>query len=254
MNAPATLAHFHYLLRRGDDALILGQRLSEWCGHSPLLEEDIALANTALDLIGRARLLLTHAGNIEDLGRDEDTLAYRRDEREFQNLLIYELPIGDFGFTMMRQFLTDAYAVHLFQALQTSSDETLAAIASKASKECAYHLRRSADWVCRLGDGTADSRHRMQTALDRLWPYTDELFNNDELDAEAQVIGVAPAVDPIADQWHATVAATLRDATLRRPETTWQARGGRAGLHTEHLGRLLAEMQFLQRAYPGLSW
>ena len=247
-------AHFEYVLRLGDNALILGQRLSQWCGHSPFLEEDIAMANTALDLIGRARMLYSHAAVLEGRGRDEDALAYGRDERQFGNFLICELPNGDYACTLVRQYLLDVYHHQLFGALCTSSDADLAAIAGKAVKETAYHLRRSGDWLLRLGDGTDESHRRSQTALDELWSYTGEMFSGDAIDnamAEAG-IGVAPA--RLAASWRAEVEAQLALATLSLPRDDWSAGGGRAGLHTEHMGRLLAELQFVQRAYPGLKW
>lgn len=247
-------AHFEYVQRLGDNALILGQRLSEWCGHSPFLEEDIAMANTALDLIGRARMLYSHAAALEGKGRDEDALAYGRDERQFGNFLICELPNGDYAMTLVRQFLIDVYHQALYRALCDSSDAGLAAIAGKAVKECAYHVRRSGDWVVRLGDGTDESRRRCQAALAELWAYTGELFDGDEVDAAmaAAGIGVAPAA--LAPAWRAQVDAQLALATLSVPREDWSASGGRAGLHTEHMGRLLAELQFVQRAYPGQKW
>ncbi len=247
-------AHVEYVLRRGDDALILGQRLAEWCGHSPFLEEDIAMANTALDHIGRARLLLTHAGTLEGRGRDEDALAYQRGEREFLNALICELPIGDFSFSLMRQYLLDVFHHALFQALTQSKDDGLAAIAAKAVKESAYHVRRSGDWVVRLGDGTAESHRRIQTALDELWGYTDELFIVDAVECEMASAGIAPVLADIAACWQAAVDPVLASAGLTVPKDEWRAGGGRAGLHTEHMGRLLAEMQSVQRSYPGQSW
>lgn len=247
-------AHFEYVQRLGDNALILGQRLSAWCGHSPFLEEDIAMANTALDLIGRARMLYTHAAQLEGLGRDEDALAYGRDERQFGNFLICELPNGDYAFTLLRQYLVDVYHHQLFLALGASCDPILAAIAAKAVKETAYHVRRSGDWVVRLGDGTEQSHSRCQNALDELWAYTGELFAGDAIDGvmAKQGVGVDPA--RLAPAWSETVANQLKQATLQQPRDDWQAGGGRAGLHTEHMGHLLAELQFLQRAYPGLKW
>ena len=247
-------AHFEYVLRLGDNALILGQRLAEWCGHGPYLEEDIALANTALDHVGRARMLLTHAGEVEGQGRDEDDLAYWRAERDFKNFLICELPVGDFAFTLVRQSLLDVYHLHLFDRLQTSADETLAAIAAKVVKECTYHVRRSSGWVKRLGDGTAASHARAQAALDELWAYTHELFAVDAVDEAMAVAGIAPDLAAVHTVWRDEVESTLTAATLEIPDDEWQADGGRDGLHTEHMGRLLAEMQVLQRTYPGLEW
>jgi ring-1,2-phenylacetyl-CoA epoxidase subunit PaaC len=247
-------AHFTYVLRLADNALVLGQRLSEWCGHSPFLEEDIAMANTALDLIGRARMLYTHAGRIEGRGRDEDALAYLRDEREFGNFLMCELPNGDYGFTLVRQYLLDVYHRHLFEALTAAADDELAAIAAKAVKEAAYHTRRSGDWVLRLGDGTADSHARCQAALDELWSYTGELFTPDAVDDAMLAAGIAPDLAALRARWDDEVLPRLAEAGLEVPADEWQAEGGRAGLHTEHMGRLLAELQFVQRAYPGQQW
>ncbi len=246
--------HFEYVLRLGDDALILGQRLSEWCGHSPFLEEDIAMANTALDHIGRARLLLSHAAALEGRGRDEDALAYLRDEREFRNALLCELPNGDYGCTLVRQYLLDAFHVRLFDALRGSTDAGLAAIAAKAVKESSYHVRRSRDWVVRLGDGTDESHARVQAALDELWGYTDELFASDATIAAVVEVGIAPAPASLAADWRDDVDATLAEAGLVLPGDGWRGAGGRDGRHTEHLGPLLAELQFVQRAYPGQRW
>ncbi len=247
-------AHFEYVQRLGDNALILGQRLSAWCGHSPFLEEDIAMANTALDLIGRARMLYTHAAALEGQGRDEDALAYGRDERQFGNFLICELPNGDYAFTLVRQYLLDVYHHQLFLALCDSSDPSLAAIAAKAVKEAAYHLRRSGDWLVRLGDGTDESHARCQTALDELWAYTGELFVGDGIDSAMAERGIGLDPAQLAPAWRETVTTQINNATLKVPRDDWQASGGRAGLHTEHMGHLLAELQFLQRAYPGLQW
>ncbi|MEE2984582.1 MAG: 1,2-phenylacetyl-CoA epoxidase subunit PaaC [Pseudomonadota bacterium] len=247
-------AHFETVLRLGDNALILGQRLSEWCGHSPFLEEDIAIANTALDHIGRARMLLSHAGEIEGRGRSEDDLAYLRDEREFRNFLMVELPVGDFAFTLVRQFLLDVYHRELFAMLKGSADETLAAIASKAVKECAYHVRRSGEWILRLGDGTSESHDRAQSALDELWGYSHELFAGDAVDRARADAKVVPDLVDVYAPWRREVEATLTEATLQIPHDDWQATGGREGVHTEHMGHLLAELQVLQRTYPELEW
>ncbi len=247
-------AHFETVLRLGDNALILGQRLSEWCGHSPFLEEDIAIANTALDHIGRARMLLSHAGEIEGRGRSEDDLAYLRDEREFRNFLMVELPVGDFAFTLVRQFLLDVYHRELFAMLKGSADETLAAIASKAVKECAYHVRRSSEWVLRLGDGTSESHDRAQSALAELWGYSHELFAGDAVDRAMADAKVVPDLVDVYEPWRREVEATLTEATLQIPHDDWQATGGREGVHTEHMGHLLAELQVLQRTYPELEW
>ena len=247
---------FEYVLRLADNALILGQRLSEWCGHSPFLEEDIAMANTALDHIGRARMLYTHAGRLEGRGRDEDALAFQRDEREFRNVLMCELPVGDYAFTLVRQYLLDVYHRHQFAALMSSADDELAAIAAKASKEAAYHVRRSGDWVLRFGDGTEESHRRSQAALDELWAYTAELFATDEIEDAMILARMAPDMNAVRQAWEAEVLPHLRAATLVLPEDSdgWQASGGRAGLHTEHMGHLLAEMQTVQRTFPGLQW
>lgn len=243
-----------YALQRADDALVLGHRLSEWCGHAPMLEEDIALANIGLDLIGQARALYSYAGQVEGAGHDEDQLAYLRDVAEYRNLLLVEQPNGDFAFTMMRQFLYSAFADPYWRGMMGSADATLAAIAAKSEKESAYHLRHSAEWVIRLGDGTAESHRRAQNALDALWAYTGELFTAET--AERELVARRLAVDPEAlrEQWDSTIDDVLRRATLKRPPGEWMQTGGRSGRHSEHLGHLLAEMQFLQRAYPGATW
>ncbi|MDT8319509.1 MAG: 1,2-phenylacetyl-CoA epoxidase subunit PaaC [Xanthomonadales bacterium] len=238
----------------GDDALVLGHRLSEWCRNGPFLEEDLALTNVALDFVGRARMLYSYAGEIEGKGRDEDAIAYLRDSREYTNLLINELPIGDFGDTMARQFLVDAFEVEFFSALTGSADATLAAIAAKSLKECRYHLRRSRDWVIRLGDGTEESHRRMQRGLDRVWGFSHELFTMNETEQQLAAAGIAADRGALKSSWDRTVDAVLAEATLTRPDDDWSVQGGRDGVHTEHLGLLLAEMQFMQRAYPGLEW
>jgi ring-1,2-phenylacetyl-CoA epoxidase subunit PaaC len=243
------------LLRLGDDALILGQRLSEWCGRGPALEEDIALANTALDLIGQARLWLDLAGAVEGRGRHADALAMRRDAWEFRNLLLAEQPNRDFGHTMMRQFLFDAHHIHRLAALSASPDARVAEIAAKAGREASYHLTRSSETVIALGDGTEESHRRMQAALDRLWPFAGEMFVDDEADEALAQAGVAPAPSAGRAAWDARVDPILGEANLRRPEGGFVHRGGRDGRrHSEHLGHLLATMQWLQRAYPGAAW
>jgi ring-1,2-phenylacetyl-CoA epoxidase subunit PaaC len=249
-----TRALFELALRMGDNALILGHRNSEWCGHAPALEEDIALANIALDLIGQTRLWLGLAAQIEGKGRSADDLAYLRDTRDFRNVLLVEQPNGDFGQTLMRQFLFDAWHLPMLKALQSSTDGRVAEIAEKAAKEAAYHLERSTDLVVRLGDGTDESQARMQAALDLLWPYTGELFLADATDAELATVGIAPAPESLRPAWDAHVHATLAEATLRRPEGGFVQKGGKRGVHSEHLGYILAELQFLQRAYPGAEW
>ena len=245
---------FEFVLRLGDNALINGQRLSEWCGHGPFLEEDVAMANAALDLIGRARLLLTYAGAIEGKGRGEDDLAFQRNERDWRNFLLLELPRGDFGFTMARQLLVDAYNHYLYRALLDSGDETLAGIAGKAVKECEYHKRRSYDWVMRLGNGTAESRRRLQQGMDESLPYADEFFRLDGIDREMQTRGVAPGLDQIEKEWRGYIKQAMRQAGLNETERHHSPDGGRRGLHTEYMGYLLAEMQSVPRAYPGLQW
>jgi len=243
-----------YLLRLGDDRLILGHRMAEWCGHGPILEEDIAMANIALDLIGQANLLLGLAGQEEGQGRDQDALAYLRREREFRNLQLVELPKGDFGFTMVRQFLFDAYDVLLAEALQTSAHESLAGIAAKAYKEARYHLRHSAEWVIKLGDGTEESHARTQRALDECWRFTGELFASDGIDRAMQAAGVGPDLAALQPRWQARVEEVAAAATLVIPTVKHMQAGGRQGRHTEHLGYLLAEMQSVARAFPGATW
>jgi ring-1,2-phenylacetyl-CoA epoxidase subunit PaaC len=247
-------AHLDYLLRLGDSSLILGQRLSEWCGHGPILEEDIALANIALDLIGQARMLLTHAGRLEGRGRDEDALAFRRAESAYRNVSIVELPNDDFARTVLRNFLFTSFQLPLWQALTASADPELAAIAAKSLKETRYHQSHSSDWTLRLGDGTEESHARMQRALEYLWPYTAEFFApTPEDDAVARAnLGVAwPALQAT---WEAEVLPVLTAATLKVPLRTAFLSRGKLGVHTEHMGHLLSEMQYLQRAYPGGTW
>ncbi|HEV8196298.1 MAG TPA: 1,2-phenylacetyl-CoA epoxidase subunit PaaC [Gemmatimonadales bacterium] len=243
-----------YLLRLGDDRLVLGHRLSEWCGHGPVLEEDIATANIALDLLGQATMFLRMAGQIEGQGRDEDALAYWRDENQFRNASIAELPRGDFGFTILRQFLFSAWAFHHLGALATSANAELGAVAAKALKETRYHVRHSSEWVLRLGDGTAESHRRAQAALDELWPWTGELFWQDEVDAELRTAGVAPDLEPLRAPWEAMVGDVLARATLTLPAGPMRMSGGRRGRHTEHLGHMLAEMQIVARSHPGAKW
>ena len=247
-------ALFTYCLRRGDDNLILSHRLSEWCGHGPQLEEDIALTNRALDLIGQARNYLQYAVEVEGKGRSEDDLAYMRKERDFVNVKLVELPNGDYAHTMARNFLYDAWQLPLQQALMKSADAQLAAIAGKAVKEVSYQLKTSADWMIRFGDGTEESHRRAQAALDALWTYTGELFATDEVEAMLVKAGVAPDMAPIKAAFDAKVDAVLAEATLKRPADSFMMSGGRQGKHSEHLGFLLAEMQYLQRAYPGATW
>jgi ring-1,2-phenylacetyl-CoA epoxidase subunit PaaC len=246
--------HLEYLLRLADNALILGQRLSEWCGHAPVLEEDLALANTALVLIGQARLLLTHAGAQEGGGRSEDQLAFLRGEREFRNCTLVELPNGDFGRTVLRNFLFSAYQLPLWEALQASTYTQLAAIAAKSLKETRYHLRHAADWVVRLGDGTEESHRRMQAALAYLWPYTAELFSVDAVDEAAAAARVGVTGSSLQARWDAAVMPMLQAAALPVPARTPFLSHGKIGVHSEHMGHLLSEMQTMQRTYPGAQW
>jgi ring-1,2-phenylacetyl-CoA epoxidase subunit PaaC len=243
-----------YALQLGDDALILAQRLGEWISYAPELEEDVALGNIALDLLGQARALLTYAGEAEGRGRTEDDLAYFRDEREFTNLQITELGCGGFGEEMARQLAFSSYQFELYQRLQDSRDETLAAVAAKAVKEVAYHRDHAAQWTLRLGDGTEESHRRMQVGLARVWPYTGEMFRADPLGQVLARDGLAVDVPELRPAWADYVAAVLRDATLTWPETAPAPGGGRRGLHTEQMGHLLAEMQYLARCHPGARW
>lgn len=243
-----------YAIRLGDDAVVLGHRLSEWCSYGPFLEEDLALTNVALDFIGRARMFYSYAAVLADDGSTEDTYAYTRDNREFTNLLIHELDNGDFAFTMARQYFIDVYSLAYMEALQSSSDETLSAIAAKAVKESRYHLRRSYDWMLRLGDGTQESRERMQRAVNELWGYVPELFEMDELEQALADAGIGVDAAALKAEWQRSVRAALAEATLDEPASEWSVRGGRQGIHTEALGHMLSDMQFMQRAYPGLQW
>lgn len=247
-------ALFEYLVRLGDDSLILGHRLSEWCGHGPILEEDIAMTNISLDLVGQATSLLKHAGEVEGKGRSEDDLAFLRFDREYKNVLLVEQPNGDFGMTMMRQFLFDVYRKLLFERLCKSTDEQLAAIAAKSLKETKYHLKHSAEWVIRLGDGTEESHQRVQSSLNTLWRYARELFFENEVDEELKSGGVIPSMEGLQDEWQAYVDKIFAEATIQIPDNDWRHEGGRRGLHSEHLGYILAELQYMQRAYPGLEW
>jgi ring-1,2-phenylacetyl-CoA epoxidase subunit PaaC len=247
-------ATFHYILRLADTSLVLGQRLGEWVGHAPALEEDLALANIALDLVGQARLLLSYAGEIEGRGRDEDALAFLRDAPEFCNVSLAEQPNGDFGHTIVRQFLLDAWQLELYEALSGSTDARLAEIAAKAVKETRYHVRFSAGWLVRLGDGTAESHARVAAALDALWRFTDELLTPDARDEEMAVAGIAPSLAVLRARWEERVGAVLEEATLKRPAAASYLWHGKRGVHTEHLGHMLAEMQHLPRTFPGVTW
>lgn len=243
-----------YVLRLADACLIHGQRLAEWCGHAPVLEEDIALTNVALDHIGQARSLLTLAGQLEGRGRGEDTLAFLRDERDYRNPTMLELPVGDFAVTVLRSFLWSSLMKELCEALAGSSNAQLAAIAAKSLKEVRYHWQHSADWVVRLGDGTEESHRRAQAALLQLWPYTAEWFEDDEVDRAAQASGLGPAWSTLQPAWRAAIDPVLAEAALALPADTPFRSTGKRGVHSEHMGYLLAEMQALPRAFPGATW
>lgn len=245
---------FDHTLRLADNALILGHRLSEWCGHAPVLEEDLALPNMALDLIGQARALYTYAGQVEGKGRDEDALAYLRDAVEFRNVLLVEQSNGDFAVTIVRHLLYAAFMHPYYEALAHSNDATLAGIAAKAVKEMAYHVRHASEWTIRLGDGTDESHTRAQDALDQLWPYTGELFETDQVERALIDVGIAVDAAKVRPAWERTIDDVLSEATLSRPREDWMQTGGRTGRHSEHLGFILAELQFLQRSYPGATW
>ncbi|UUX50302.1 phenylacetate-CoA oxygenase subunit PaaC [Nisaea acidiphila] len=247
-------ALFEYLLRLGDNALILGHRLSEWCGKGPVLEEDIALSNIALDLVGQANLWLEFAATVEGGERSADELAFKRDVLDWRNFLLAEQPNGDFAQTIVRQFLFDCFHVELLQALTKSANHEIAGIAEKALKEALYHRRHSGQWVIRLGDGTEESHARVQGALDALWGYTRELFDGDAIDEMMMQAGIAPDPGDFETNWKNAVGAVLAEATLTVPAGDWSIGGGKKGVHSEHLGFLLAEMQFLPRAYPDAQW
>jgi ring-1,2-phenylacetyl-CoA epoxidase subunit PaaC len=247
-------ALYKYCLRLGDNALILSYRLSQWCGNAPILEEDLALTNFALDMTGRAQAFLEYAGKAEGKGRTADDLAYRRPERNFYNNLLAEMPNGDFAQTIARQLFVSAFENYYFAALEKSADETIAAIAAKTLKEVRYHLLHVSDWTQRLGDGTAESHDRMQRAIDELWMYTGELFEMDEVDALLVKAGVAPDLGALKPEWYNHVVQVLDEATLLVPQDCYMQTGSRQGIHTEHLGHILSEMQYLQRAYPDAVW
>lgn len=244
----------NYLLQLGDNALVLGQRLAEWCGHGPILEQDMAITNISLDLFGQTRNLFQYAAKVEGKGRTEDDLAFLRDAIHFKNVLLVELPNGDFGRTIVKQFLYDAYNFLNYTALLESTDKQLAAIAEKSLKEVTYHLRFSSEWMIRLGDGTEESHQRMQTALNDLWMYTGELFEMTEVEKELLKTGVSVDLEKLKTDWTKKVHEICNEATLKVPEDTWMQKGGKTGVHTENLGFLLADMQYLQRAYPGQEW
>lgn len=245
---------FELLLRVADDHLVLGHRVSEWCGHAPTLEEDLALPNIALDLIGQARSLYTYAGEIEGKGRDEDTLAYMRREREYHNLLLVERPNGDFAQTVLHQLYFSVFMHGWWREAAKSSDETLAAIAAKAVKESVYHVRHAAEWTIRLGDGTEESARRMAEAVEALYPYTGELFETDAVTDMLSKAGIAPDPASLKAEWERTIAEVFAEAELAMPGDAWQHSGGRKGVHGEDMGHLLAELQHMQRTYPGLTW
>ena len=259
-----TSVHLEYLLRLADSPLLLGQRLAEWCGHGPALEEDLALTNVALDLIGQARLLLSHAGRIEGAGRDEDAFAFGRDSGAFRNFTLLELPNagpdaggaadGDYAVTILRNFLFSSYQVLQWQGLEKSADAELAAIAMKSVKESRYHAHHAAEWTIRLGDGTAESHARMERALAGLWPYTAEFFAADAIDSAVAEAGIGFEPATLKAPWRAQVLEVLAEATLVPPPASRFRSTGKFGTHSEHLGFVLAEMQYLQRAYPGGQW
>ena len=252
---PNTNDTYAYLLRLGDNALVLSQRLGEWCGKGPALEEDMALTNVALDLLGQARLWLSYAAELVGDGADEDSLAYLRDAHQFRNVLLLEQPNGNYADTVVRQFFFDAWHALALQQLRVSTDPRIAEIADKALKEVNYHLRRSSDLVVRLGDGTETSRKMMQAAVDHLWPYTGEMFDADGVDIAAAAAGYGFDPSGLRPEWLAYVREVLEEATLKLPSPeAWMQKGGKQGRHTEHLSRMLSEMQVLQRSHPGATW
>ncbi len=247
-------ALFNYVLRIADDSLILGQRLAEWCGHGPILEEDIALTNISLDLIGQATNLFQYASTLEGNVRNEDQLAFLRVDREFTNCLLVEQPNKDFGYTIARQFYFDTFRKLFFEALTKSNDEKLAAIAEKSLKETKYHLKHSSEWIIRLGDGTEESKRRVQEAINFHWRYTHELFFQNGIDLQLIELEIAINLNDIKENWNDYVVSILNQATLEIPSNSFKQEGGRLGFHSEHLGYMLAEMQYMQRAFPNLEW
>lgn len=245
---------YTYILSLADNNLILGQRMGEWCGHGPVLEQDIAMTNIALDLIGQARMLFQYAVELKGDGETEDSLAFVRQPREYLNCQLVEQPNENFGHTIMRQFLFDAFNYYNYEALKESNDESLVAIATKALKEVSYHLRCSSEWVIRLGDGTEVSRNKMQTALEDLWMYTGELYTPTKLEKDLSEKGVAPEFSEIEKNWKKKVQDVLREATLSIPESNYMQSGGKEGVHTEHMGFIITELQYMQRTYPNLQW
>jgi ring-1,2-phenylacetyl-CoA epoxidase subunit PaaC len=247
-------ALFEYVLRLADDSLILGQRLGEWCGHGPILEEDIAITNISLDLIGQAISLYDLVAELEGAGKNHDQLAYLRFENEYKNVLLVEQPNGDFAMTILRQFFFDAFRLPLYEALMQSPVAQLAAIAAKSVKETRYHLKHTSEWVIRMGDGTDESHERAQAAVDHLWRYTSELFFEDNIDAQLQSLNLVPSLKEIQVNWMETVKAVLSEATLVIPTNNWKFEGGRQGRHSEHMGYILADLQYIQRAFPNMEW
>ena len=247
-------ALYTYTLRLADDALIMGHRLAEWCSKAPFLEEDLALTNFSLDLIGRAQALLSYAAQIENKGRTYDDLAYKRGEREFYNHLITELPNGNFAFTMAKLFLFSTYEIHVYEVLVKSHDETIAAIAAKTLKEIKYHQKHASNWILRLGDGTKESHSKMQDALNQIWMFTGNLFEMDNVDHEMLKKNIGVNFTEIKTQWLQTISKTINEATLTMPNDEYMQTGSKQGIHTENLGYILAEMQYLQRAYPNAKW
>lgn len=243
-----------YLLRKADDSLIIGHRLSEWCGHGPILEEDIALTNLALDLVGQATELYKYAAQAEGKGKTEDDLAYLRLEREYKNILLVEQPNGDFAQTITRQFFFDYFEVLLLEALQKSKDKDIAAIAEKTIKEVRYHVKHSGEWMIRLGDGTEESHERVQEAVNTLYRYVDELFYQDEVDDILIKEGIIPDISMFKEKYNQNIQKVIDEATLSLPKNPFPMKGGREGIHSEHLGYLLTELQYMQRTYPGMEW
>ncbi|MEO9870229.1 1,2-phenylacetyl-CoA epoxidase subunit PaaC [Ekhidna sp.] len=245
---------YNYTLQHADNCLILGQRLAEWCGHGPILEQDIAMTNISLDLIGQARMLYQYAAEIQGEGKSEDDLAYLRDAGGYRNVLLVEQPNGDFAHTIFRQFLFDTYSVNFYEALMESQDEQLAAIAAKSHKEALYHVKWSGDWVIRLGDGTEESQNRIKEAVSNLWSYAGELSNPNQTETKAMDEGYGIDMTILKEKRDIKIREVLIEATLEAPESTYAHEGGKDGRHTEHLGFILSDLQFLQRAYPGQEW
>lgn len=243
-----------YTLRLADNALIMGHRLGEWCSKAPILEEDLAITNMALDMIGRAEAILRYTAELEGKGHTEDDLAYRRDERKYYNYLLVEQPNGDFAYTIARQLFNSAYEFFYYTELMNSKDATLAAIAAKSIKEIKYHLKHASDWTIRLGDGTEESASRMQNAINELWMYTGELFESDELDENLSALGIAPNASELKGKWKTHIMDILAEAKLVVPTDAYMQTGSKKGIHTEYLGYILADMQYLQRAYPDAKW